>query len=202
MSQHIKKRFEQILWHRLALIPRAIQLKNNTRLGLRHKGSKTFTIAAVALSALFTCGPLTIVSAEWAPPPPAADEFDWVQLDSDEWLKGRIKSMQDSSLEFDSDNLGLLNLDWEDVKVIRSPRSMSVQIGRGMKITGSSLLLSGSELKIQAEDETAKVLNYPKYAVVGFAQAETRNWICGPQNYLRELQFDPEILSNLTTIPV
>src|SRR5689334_23338728 len=43
-------------------------------------------------------------------------EPDWVQLTSGEWLKGRIRSMQHRSLDFESDKLKDLTLDWEDVK--------------------------------------------------------------------------------------
>lgn len=48
-------------------------------------------------------------------------EPDWIQLTSGEWLKGRIKSMQQRRLDFDSEKLKDLSLDWEDVKAIYSP---------------------------------------------------------------------------------
>ena len=42
----------------------------------------------------------------WVPP---ADSFDWIQLNT-EWLKGRIKAMQDRQLQFFSEKLsGLEN---------------------------------------------------------------------------------------------
>jgi hypothetical protein len=52
-----------------------------------------------------------------------AHEPDWVQLTSGEWLKGRIRSMQQRDLEFDSDKLEELTLDWQDVKIVRSPKA-------------------------------------------------------------------------------
>ena len=67
--------------------------------------------------------------AEWIP---SAVEYDWVQLTSEEWLKGEIKGMYKDSLEFDSDKLDLLKIDWEDVRILRSYRPSSVNIeGRG-----------------------------------------------------------------------
>ena len=48
---------------------------------------------------------------------------DWVQLTSGEWLKGHIKSMQQRNLDFDSDKLYDLSLDWEDVKTVQSPKA-------------------------------------------------------------------------------
>ena len=50
-------------------------------------------------------------------PPP--DNYDWLQLTSGEWLKGKLKVLYNKSVEFDSDELELLKLDLEDVKRIR-----------------------------------------------------------------------------------
>ena len=52
----------------------------------------------------------------WETSKPTVTDFDWVQLVSGEWLKGEIKAMFKETLEFDSDKLDLLTLDWEDVK--------------------------------------------------------------------------------------
>jgi len=46
--------------------------------------------------------PSDLPPLDWVPP---ADKFDWIQLKSGEWLKGRIKAMQDRELEFDSEEL-------------------------------------------------------------------------------------------------
>lgn len=53
----------------------------------------------------------------WVPP---MDGYDWVQLKSGEWLKGRIKAMQDRKLEFESEELDDLTFDWKDVRQVRS----------------------------------------------------------------------------------
>lgn len=50
--------------------------------------------------------------------PPEDKKFDWIQLNSGEWLKGKIKVMYNYTLEFDSDELDLLELDMDDVKQI------------------------------------------------------------------------------------
>ena len=42
---------------------------------------------------------------------PPRDGFDWVQLTSDEWLKGELVSLYEGTLEFDSDHLGVLEID-------------------------------------------------------------------------------------------
>jgi opacity protein-like surface antigen len=66
----------------------------------------------------------------WQPAVPNGlpDTFDWIRLPSHEWLKGELISMYDDKLEFDSDELGVLRIDWDDVREIRSSRV--VQVGR------------------------------------------------------------------------
>ena len=56
----------------------------------------------------------------WETSKPTATDFDWVQLVSGEWIKGEIKGLYKDSLEFDSDKLDLLTLDWEDVKYVET----------------------------------------------------------------------------------
>jgi putative salt-induced outer membrane protein YdiY len=62
----------------------------------------------------------------WRPLEPGGDGFDWIQLKSGEWLKGSLKSMQDYSLEFDSEELEWQQFDWEDVYQVRSPHRHQV----------------------------------------------------------------------------
>ena len=83
---------------------------------------------------------------------PAAKEFDWVQLTSGEWLKGEIKSMYNDSLEFDSDKLDLLEIDWEDVKYLKSYRPSNVNIENIEPLTGS-LQISGDKVTITSGDD-------------------------------------------------
>ena len=59
------------------------------------------------------------VDEAWRPP---VDGFDWVQLNNKEWLMGQIKSMYGDSLEFESDALDTLNIDWGDVTYLRSAK--------------------------------------------------------------------------------
>lgn len=34
----------------------------------------------------------SVAPAAWQPPPPPPDDFDWIQLKSGEWLKGRMRA--------------------------------------------------------------------------------------------------------------
>lgn len=59
--------------------------------------------------------------------PPPDTEFDWIQLGSGEWLKGEVKTIYDYQMEFDSDELGLLKIDLEDIKQVRTSRVEAVR---------------------------------------------------------------------------
>jgi putative salt-induced outer membrane protein YdiY len=84
---------------------------------------------------------------------PAAEEFDWVQLTSGEWLKGEIKSMYSDSLEFDSDKLDMQTIDWEDVKYLKSYRPSNVNLEGVEPLTGS-LQITGDKVTITDGDNT------------------------------------------------
>lgn len=60
--------------------------------------------------------------------PPEDDKFDWIQLYSKEWLKGEIITLYNFVLEFDSDELGLLEIDWDDVRQLRSAGRVGLQV--------------------------------------------------------------------------
>ena len=101
---------------------------------------------------------------------PAAKEFDWVQLTSGEWLKGEIKSMYNDSLEFDSDKLDLLNIDWEDVKYLKSYRPSNINIEHHEPLTGS-LQISGDTVTITNGDN---VQNFDRLALISLAPSGER----------------------------
>ena len=51
----------------------------------------------------------------WLPPEPDAKAYDWIQLDTHEWLKGKIDLIQDDNIQFDSDKLDDLEFEWDDI---------------------------------------------------------------------------------------
>ena len=59
--------------------------------------------------------------------PPPDSRFDWLRLTSGEWLKGEIKGLYNFELEFESDELDTLQLDWDDVSVLRSAGPQAVR---------------------------------------------------------------------------
>lgn len=113
------------------------------------------------------------VDTDWRP---TAIEYDWIQLSSDEWLKGKTKSMYQKVLTFDSDKLKLLDIKWKDVRVLRSYRSSSVNIdGHGSEY--GQLEVTGSELKILNGDSS---MTFDRSRLISFVpggEKESDFWV-------------------------
>jgi hypothetical protein len=77
--------------------------------------------------------------------------YDWIQLDSDEWLKGELLSMYDDDLEFDSEEIGVKTFDWEDVQQLRTARAMSVLLISGEVVVGK-LAVIGERVRILGDE--------------------------------------------------
>ena len=101
---------------------------------------------------------------------PSAVDYDWIQLTSNEWLKGEIKGMYKNSLEFDSDKLDLLTIDWKDVKILRSHRVNDVNI-EGVGAASGILEVTDASLQIISdyEDQT-----YDRSKLISFAPGGKR----------------------------
>jgi len=101
---------------------------------------------------------------------PSAVDYDWVQLTSNEWLKGEIKGMYKDSLEFDSDKLDLLDIDWEDVKILRSYRVNYINI-EGVGATAGILEVTDDRLEVINDYENQ---TYDRANLISFAPAGNR----------------------------
>ena len=98
---------------------------------------------------------------------PLAVDYDWVKLSSDEWLKGKIKSMYHKNLEFDSDKLKLLNIKWKDVKILRSYRYDSIDIEEHGNVHGV----------LEITDQTMQVIN--DYETLTFDRSRLISFVPG-----------------------
>ena len=84
------------------------------------------------------------------PPTPPQDKFDWIQLTSGEWLKGELIALYDDVLEFDSDKLDKLTLDWEDVRQVRTGRVVQVGVQNREPLIGR-LVVDGNSIQVQGD---------------------------------------------------
>ncbi len=71
---------------------------------------------------------ISVFQTPWKDMSPTPKKYDWIQTKSGEWFKGEIKSLYNSKLEFDSDEIGIYTFDFEDVSQIKSFNVMGVNI--------------------------------------------------------------------------
>jgi putative salt-induced outer membrane protein YdiY len=123
----------------------------------------------------------TVSSLEWLPPGIGHDGFDWIQLKSGEWLKGRLKYIQEKNVEFDSDELEEMTLKLKDVRKIYTAKPMYIKFeGRepvyGLVVVSNDVVVvEGPEpLRLSREDLTGitpggktGINNWSGKAVVG-----------------------------------
>lgn len=109
-------------------------------MGAVSKRAAQIVIVVTLLGIVGTCPAL---SQEWHPPEPAANEKDWVQLSSGEWIRGTIDLFRDLEMTFDSDDLDDLVIDWADIAAFRSPRVLTLVFTGERTATGTSSLKDG-----------------------------------------------------------
>ncbi len=84
--------------------------------------------------------PLTEESTKqtnWLDIRPQRVNADWLQLSSGEWLRGRIIVMQNDTLEFSSDELNNLEINWKNVKYIKSSEPYSLRFDHRVNTIGA-----------------------------------------------------------------
>ena len=111
----------------------------------------------------------------WAPPQPSEGEKDWIRLSSGEWLWGTIDLMRDESLEFDSDELDEVTIDWVDVVEIRSARVMTYVKQDGSMVTGTSSM-KGDILRVDATEGFVEIPRPQIHSILEGAPTELNFW--------------------------
>jgi len=126
----------------------------------RVRRASVLCLAAAGLAvSLLTAAALRADDAKvpWQPKAPEGlpTDFDWIRLPSDEWLKGKILSMYDGKLEFDSDELGVHTFDFGDIKEIRTSRVVQVGLADKKPVTGRLVLADKAARVVGETGETA-----------------------------------------------
>jgi len=76
-------------------------------------------------------------TTEWSNTRPNKVNADWLQLTSGEWLRGKIIIMQKDNLEFDSDELDEIEIEWKKVKYIKSYEPYSLRFDGRKRAVGA-----------------------------------------------------------------
>jgi hypothetical protein len=91
-------------------------------------------------------------TAVFAPPRPTPQAKEWIRLKSGEWLRGEIKSLRKEKLEFESEELDDLVLDWEDIREIISPL-LRTYVFVGRRIVVGTAVMKDGVIAINTDDE-------------------------------------------------
>ncbi len=101
------------------------------------------------------------------------DTFDWLQLVSGEWIKGNIARMRQDKLEFDSEKLDMLNLDFADVSLVHSPQVNTYVFDDRVSATGPAVI-TADQVIVQTEEGTK---TFPRAELESIVEGEKeRDW--------------------------
>jgi len=106
---------------------------------------------------------------------PAPGAYTWIQLTSDEWLKGEFISLYSETLTFDSDKLGELRLDLEDVQHLFGHGSFEVTLLGRAPINGE-LRITGQQIVITAAGKSYQGPRADVIAITRSAEREIHRW--------------------------
>ena len=95
--------------------------------------------------------------------PPKSETWDWLHLNSGEWLKGEIKYMRDRKIRFDSDELDDLDIDLSDCQAVYIQRLVFLRTESGDTPQGRGVL-RGDMLEFETVDD--QTLEVPRSRIV------------------------------------
>jgi len=107
---------------------------------------------SVAESTVSTSPTTSTNTAIWQPPTPAFIHSDWLRLNSGEWLRGEIKWLLKGKLEFESDELDTLEIDWGDVAELYSAGTTTLLL-EGRRTVSGRLFVNKKELVVVGDEE-------------------------------------------------
>ena len=102
------------------------------------------------------------------------DVWDWIRLNSGEWLKGHLKRMRDDEIDFDSDKLDVVTFDWADVVELHSPNVNIYVFDDKLDVVGRAVVTKKTVLV----ETAAGVEEYPREALLSIIEGapRERNW--------------------------
>jgi hypothetical protein len=112
-------------------------------------------------------------SGAWRPPPLEPDKKrakDWLLLKSGEVLRGEIEYLREDKVQFDSDELEDLEIDWSDVIGFGSPRRNTYRFGNDVIVTGTAEMRAGA-IRV---DTGTEVREFPRSALYSMIEGELR----------------------------
>ncbi len=107
----------------------------------------------------------SLFQTPWEEMTPSAKTHDWIQTKAGEWFKGEIKAMYNDNLEFDSEEVGIYNFDFEDIARIKSFNIIGVNIEDVAKFSGIIRFENDEIIIIQGD----KSFTFSRVEIISFA---------------------------------
>lgn len=122
--------------------------------------------------------------------PPNDAAVDWMELQSGEWVNGEFKGIYSGSVEFDSDEFGLVNFELVDVKQIVTQGYVTLNLNKKMNlkniynkkeehIIAGILHFASQSFQITLPDGTVKHLKESEIASIAAGDAKESNYWSG-----------------------
>jgi hypothetical protein len=106
---------------------------------------------------------------------PPDDGYDWLRLVLGEWLRGELIGVFNDEVEFDSDILGELTIDGEDVDHFYSPRTFGLSI-RGRDLVIGRVWLNGDRVIVLVDEVEQEFARSELIAITVSAERERDRW--------------------------
>lgn len=87
--------------------------------------------------------------------PEFIDDDEWIRLKSGEWLKGEFKTLNRDSVEFESDELDNLSLDWKDIDEVITTRPYTLVKADRVQVVGDVRIQDG-EVYVHNGDQVTR----------------------------------------------
>lgn len=110
--------------------------------------------------------------ASWKPPVVGHDGADWVQMKSGEWLRGRMKYIQNKKVEFDSDEMDQQTLDLKDVSQVYPAKPVYTQF-KGLSPVYGTTIISNDMVMVGGQEP----LSRPRDQLIGITPSGGRTGI-------------------------
>jgi len=114
-------------------------------------------------------------AARWYPPETPPEKWEWVELNTGEWLKGTIDGIRNDRMEFDSDKFDNVNLKMRDVIQSRSSRINTFVFTEQRVVIGVGQI-TAKEIVVESEGEERRFPREQLISLVVGNRNELRLW--------------------------
>jgi hypothetical protein len=127
----------------------------------------------------------SVTNRAWQPPGLGKDGFDWIQLKSDEWLKGHLDYVKDKKVHFESEKLEEQSLELKDVRHLFSAKPMFTKFDGRDQVYGT-VIISNNLVEVVGPEQ----LRLPRDQLTGITPGGNRevNFWSGKANIGVNLQ--------------